>query len=157
MMSVTGMFRRERSDQRAYWRMPQSGATALARFRSTRRCSRAPLGSARAADLSAGGAPALARSFPRAQALAALTGAIVEETDFGCGPLTASPSRLFVAGLGPQGDAFCSVSFAPSEYEGLSRIALDPAGAPVTVGTLKGTIDLDPRADPCFTPPARAP
>ncbi|WP_437971438.1 hypothetical protein WMF04_19970 [Sorangium sp. So ce260] len=99
--------------------------------------------------LSAGGAPAFARSFSRAQALAAdaagntwLTGAVVEETDFGCGPLAASPSRLFVAGLGPQGDAFCSVSFEPSGYGGLSLIALDPAGAPVMVGNLKGTIDF---------------
>ncbi|WP_437615923.1 hypothetical protein WMF20_19920 [Sorangium sp. So ce834] len=101
------------------------------------------------AKLSATGAPTFARSFPRAHALAAdaagntwLAGAFIEDTDFGCGPLTTRTQGLFVAGLDPRGDGFCSASFQPSEHGGLSRLALDPAGALIAVGNLKGTIDF---------------
>ncbi|MGK4006178.1 hypothetical protein WMF31_26400 [Sorangium sp. So ce1036] len=111
------------------------------------------------AKRSAGGAPAFARSFSSARALAAdaagntwLTGFIVERTDFGCGPLTTSYQRLFVAGLDPRGGGLCSASFESSEYGDLSLIALDPAGAPVVVGILKGTIDFG--AGPITSPAA---
>jgi len=49
---------------------------------------------------------------------------------------------MFVAGLDPNGDDFCNVAFEPSEYGGLTHIALGPNGALVAVGKLKGTIDF---------------
>ncbi|KYF85604.1 hypothetical protein BE20_46140 [Sorangium cellulosum] len=112
------------------------------------------------AKLSATGAPTFGRSFSRAHALAAdaagntwLAGAFLYDADFGCGPLTAKLQGLFVAGLDPRGEGFCSVSFEPSEYGGLSRIAVDPTGALVAVGNLKGTIDFG--AGPISSPEVR--
>ncbi|WP_437321070.1 hypothetical protein [Sorangium sp. So ce385] len=112
------------------------------------------------AKLSAGGAPTFARSLPRAYALAAdaagntwLAGDFIHDTNLGCGPLTARLQGLFVVGLDPRGEGFCSVSFEPSESGGLSRIAVDPTGALVAVGSLKGTIDFG--AGPISSPEAK--
>ncbi|KYF67387.1 hypothetical protein [Sorangium cellulosum] len=64
------------------------------------------------------------------------------DADFGCGPLTASQVGLFVAGLDPRGNGLCGVAFEPSEFGGMSRVAVDPAGSLVVAGTFQGTIDL---------------
>ncbi|WP_437737687.1 hypothetical protein [Sorangium sp. So ce1335] len=95
------------------------------------------------------GAPLFARRFAAASALAAdaagntwLTGTFTSDADYGCGPLTPRQVGLFVAGLDPRGDGLCSASFEPSEFGGLSAIAVDPAGSLVVAGTFQGTIDL---------------
>ncbi|WP_437978515.1 hypothetical protein WMF11_19275 [Sorangium sp. So ce295] len=99
--------------------------------------------------LSASGSAMFARSSARAQALATdaagntwLAGTYLDGTDLGCGPLTTQLVGMFVAGLDPSGDDFCNVAFEPSEYGGLTHIALGPNGALVAVGKLKGTIDF---------------
>ncbi|WP_438030098.1 hypothetical protein [Sorangium sp. So ce233] len=110
--------------------------------------------------LSAGGAPLFARRFAAAHTLAAdaagntwLAGALTSDADFGCGPLTASQVGLFVAGVDPRGNGLCSVSFEPSEFGGMSRLAVDPAGSLVVAGTFQGTIDLGD--GPLSSPPMK--
>ncbi|WP_437803004.1 hypothetical protein [Sorangium sp. So ce693] len=111
------------------------------------------------ARLSAGGSAMFARSSARAQALAAdaagntwLAGTFLEGTDLGCGTMPTNFLGLFVAGLDPRGEDFCNVAFEPSEYGGLSQIAVGPNGALVAVGKFKGTIDFG--AGPISSPEA---